>query len=163
MSFLKVNYAEAGTTNTKKEFEPIAEGDYEVYVTEAKIGKSKQGNDMITVTLTVRDDVSQSFQKRKVWDYLVYTDKAKFKLQQVAKALAIPEGTDIATIQDFAKAILYSPFKITIKHSKDEYNGETKVRESISKYSKSEQATQAQKQPDPFQAPTTNNNNSMPF
>lgn len=163
MSFLTVNYSEAGNNNTKKEFEPIAEGTYEAIITEAKIDKSSAGNDMIKVTLTIRDDVQQQFAKRKLWDYLVYSDKAKWKLQQVAKALKIPEGTSINTIQDFAKAVLYSAVKVTIKHRQEEYNGETKTREQISLYSPTEASATNTQTADPFSVPRTQGSTSAPF
>ena len=85
MSFLTVNHNQA-EGNNNREFSPIAEGDYEALISEAKIGKSKSsGNDMITITVTIRDDVNQQFAKRKIWDYLVDTEKAKFKFQKNSK------------------------------------------------------------------------------
>jgi hypothetical protein len=162
MSFLKVNYAEAGNANAKKEFEPIAEGTYEAMFTEAKVGKSSAGNDMITVTLTIRDDVKQQFAKRKVWDYLVYSEKAKWKLQQVSKALVIPEGHEFANIQEFAKAILHSCVKITIKQKTEEYNGETKTREQISTYSPTDFKSNVQTT-DPFQVKPNTSSSDFPI
>jgi hypothetical protein len=149
MSFLKVNHKEA-EGNNNREFTPIAEGDYEAIISEAKIGKSQSGNDMITITLTIRDDVNQQFAKRKIWDYLVYTEKAKFKLQQVAKALKIPDGTNIETIQDFAKAILYSSIRIAIKNREEEYNGQKKTRDYVAAYKEAQTTARSTAQTDPF-------------
>ena len=148
MSFLKVNHSEAETKkNEKREFTPIAEGDYEAVISEAKIEKSSNGNDMIKITLTIRDDVQQQFAKRKLWDYLVDTEKAKFKFQQVAKAIQIPDGTSINTIQEFAKAILFSYVKINVKNREEEYNGEKKVRDYVATYKHTEQKQTPQSNP----------------
>lgn len=159
MSFLTVNHSEGNSKGG--EFQPIPEGTYEAIIKEVEITKSAAGNDMIKVTLVIRDDVQQQAGKRKVWDYLVASEKAKWKLQQVAKALKIPEGTNISTIQDFARAILYASTKITIKHRQEEYNGETKTRESIALYSPSDIPLN-QIPSDPFATPTSPNTSS-PF
>jgi hypothetical protein len=166
MSFLTVNHNQAGGNNNNQQFTPIAEGDYEAIISEAKISTSQSGNPMITVTLTIRDDIQQQFTKRKVWDYLVDTEKAKFKFQQLAKALAIPEGTNIATIQDFAKAIQYACVGITIKNREEEYKGEKKVKDYVSAYKPSKAPARETTQADPFQttpSPQKPSNNDLPF
>jgi hypothetical protein len=161
MSFLTVNHNDAGSNKNNGEFTPIAEGTYEVLVKEAEVTKSKSGNDMIKVTLVIRDDVKQPHQKRKVWDYLVDTEKAKFKFNVLAKALNIPDGSKIATIAEFAKAILYASLRIEIKHEEDNYNGETKIRERIAKYLPTENERGAT---DPFSTSSkTTSNNAIPF
>jgi hypothetical protein len=163
MSFLTVNHNEAGNNNNeKREFTPIAEGEYEVIISEAKITKSSAGNDMITITLTIRDDVNQQFAKRKIWDYLVYTEKAMFKFQQVAKALAIPEGTKIDTIHDFQKAIQFATLRIGIKQREEEYKGEKKVRDYVAVYKRTE-ASARTVQADPFQTPQKTTSNDFPL
>jgi hypothetical protein len=159
MSFLTVNHSEGN--NKSGEFTPIPEGTYEAIIKEVEVTKSSAGNDMIKMTLVIRDDVKQQAGKRKIWDYLVSSEKAKWKFQQVAKALKIPEGTNIATLQDFAKAVLYSSVKITIKHRQEEYNGETKTRESIAVYESTDIPLNASAN-DPFASTPAPTNNS-PF
>jgi hypothetical protein len=165
MGFLTVNHNQAGNNNEKREFTPIAEGEYEAIISEAKIGKSSAGNDMITVTLTIRDDVNQQFAKRKIWDYLVYTEKAMFKFQQVAKALAIPEGTKIDTIHDFAKAIQFASVRISVKNREEEYNGEKKIRDFVATYKEPHAPARQATQADPFQttAPSKTVSNDLPI
>jgi hypothetical protein len=159
--FLQVNHSEANSGG-KKEFEPIAEGKYQAIIKEAEIAKSSSGNDMIKVTLVIRDDVQQQYGKRKVWDYIVASEKAKWKMQQVAKAIGLEQGKQIASIQEFAKEILYKPVTISIKHEQDEYNGETKTRERIGFYDVAE-VPAGNTQSDPFATPPTTNNNVAPF
>jgi hypothetical protein len=134
MSFLTVNHDDAGSNNSKGDFPTIDEGTYEGIIKEVEVTQSKSGNDMIKVTVVIRDDVQQKFGKRKVWDYLVASEKAKWKFNQVAKAIGLDNGAKVATIHEFAKAILFQPVKIKIKHEQDTYNGETKTREKIDRY-----------------------------
>lgn len=158
--FLTVNHNE-GNNGGKKEFELIAEGKYQAIIKEAEVTKSSAGNDMIKVTVVIRDDVRQEFGKRKLWDYVV-PEKARWKAQQIAKAVEIPNGTNINTIQEFAKNILFKPVTITIKHEQEEYNGETKTREKISFYGVTElPSTSTTTSADPFATP--NNNKEIPF
>jgi hypothetical protein len=139
MAFLTVNHNDGSENQNKGNFPPIAEGTYEAIIKEAEVTQSRNGNDMIKVTLVIRDDVKQPHQKRKLWDYFVDTDKAKFKFNVLAKALNIPDGAKISTIAEFAKAILYASVRIEIKHEEEEYDGETKIRERIVKYLPTEQ------------------------
>jgi hypothetical protein len=154
--FLTVNHNE-GNNNEKKEFSPIAEGEYQAIIKEVEVAKSSSGNDMIKLTLVIRDDVKQDFGKRKVWDYLVYTEKTKWKLQQIAKAVQIPNGTNVNTIQEFASVLQYKPVTITIKHEQETYNGETKTRERIKFYDVTKVPTTTSSAPsDPFATPSAN-------
>jgi hypothetical protein len=151
MSFLKVNHEEAGTN----EFQIIAEGEYEAVISEIDVTESKSGNPMLKVTITIRNDVKQPHRKQKLWDYLVATEKAAFKLQQVAKAVGLPNGKDFKTIEDFRNAILYKPVRIKIVHEDNTYNGETKKQARIKVYSLAtvEYATPASA--DPFETKET--------
>lgn len=130
MSFLKVNHSEV----QEKEFEKLPEGEYDVVISAIEKRQSGSGNDMLKLTLTVRADVAQAGQKRKVWDYLVDTEKAKFKFQQVAKALNIPNSKSFTTIDEFAKEILYKAAKVKIKHETSTYNGKVFTNERIANY-----------------------------
>jgi hypothetical protein len=149
--FLTVNHNEAGNN----EYELIAEGKYQAIIKEAEVTKSSSGNDMIKVTVVIRDDVKQPFGKRKVWDYIVASDKAKWKIQQVAKAIELPQGKAFNTIQEFAKEILFKPVTIDVKHEESTYNGETKTKERIAFYDVASVGVTTPSSADPFSAPTT--------
>jgi hypothetical protein len=157
--FLTVNHNEANNGGGGN-FQPIAEGTYEAIIKEAEVTKSSSGNDMIKLTLVIRDDVRQQFGKRKIWDYIV-PDKVAWKVQQLSKALKFEQGKQFATIQEYAKEILFKSLKIKIKHEEETYNGETKTRERIALYDTSDIPSSSQ-QSDPFQAPPTQSNAS-PF
>lgn len=162
MSFLTVDHNDAGNQNNG-DFPTIDEGTYEAIIKEVEVAQSKSGNDMIKVTLVIRDDVKQSFAKRKVWDYLVVTDKTKWKLNQVAKAIGMANGAKVATIQDFAKSILFGEVKIEIKHEEDNYSGETKIRERVAKYSETDQKRKDGNDPFANQPTTGASNSPIPF
>jgi hypothetical protein len=109
-------------------FEPITPGEYEVIVTKAEVTKAKtSGNPMIKVQATIRDDVGQDFQKRILFDNIVFADNTIWKGQQVLKALDIPDGTEINSIEEFAELISYKAAKMKVKH--EEYQG--KINERI--------------------------------
>lgn len=130
MGFLTVNHNDA----PQREYEKLPEGEYEVVISEVEKRKSTSNNDMLKVTFTVRSDIEQQGKKRKVFDYLVDTEKAKFKFQQLAKALQFPNDKSFNTIEEFAKAILFEPARITVKHERSEYNGKTYTNERVSAY-----------------------------
>jgi hypothetical protein len=162
MSFLTVDHNDAGNQNNG-DFPTIDEGSYEAIIKEVEVTQSKSGNDMIKVTLVIRDDVKQSFAKRKIWDYLVVTEKTKWKLNQVAKAIGMANGAKVASIQEFAKQILFGEVKITIKHEQETYNGETKTRERISNYAETEQKRKDGNDPFASQPTAGASNNAIPF
>lgn len=120
MSFLRTDYSNTG------DFAALPIGEYEVFVTDVKIKPTSTGKQMLNVKLTIRDDVEQAGQKRNFFDNLVVQDNMMWKFNQVAKAVELEEGTDIATPEDFAAAIMYKACRIKNKH--EQYNGETQDR-----------------------------------
>lgn len=117
MGFLKVNYDEAGG------FELLPNGDYECMVSEVKVTESSTGKPMLKATLTIRDDIEQQGQKRKLFDNMVEQENMMWKFQQVAKAAQVPNDADIPSLSDFAAAIQYKPVRVTL--GQRVYNGET--------------------------------------
>jgi hypothetical protein len=117
MGFLRTDYSNTG------DFAPLPIGEYECFVSKVETTESSNGNPMLKVTLTVRDDVEQPGQKRKFFDNMVETEKMMWKFNQVAKAAQLEEGIDLETLADFAAAIQYKPVRIKNKHTV--YNGET--------------------------------------
>lgn len=116
MGFLKVNYDEAGG------FDVLPVGDYECMVSEVKVTESSTGKPMLKATLTIRDDIEQGGQKRKIFDNMVEQENMMWKFQQVAKAAGIPNNADLDTLSDFAGAIQFKPVRISL--GQRTYNGE---------------------------------------
>lgn len=69
-----------------KERKIISEGDYDFQVSMAVEKISKSGNEMIELILDVYD---QDGNKYKVWDYLVSTPKALFKIKNFCEAVGL--------------------------------------------------------------------------
>ena len=151
MSFLKINYEEAGGG----EFEIIAEGDYECVVAEAEVTESKAGNPMLKLTVTIRSDVKQPHRKQKLWDYLVASEKAAFKFQQVGKAVGLPNGKDFKTLEEYRNAILYKAVKVKVVHEESEYQGEKRKQARIKSYSLATVEYSAPATKDPFDVGST--------
>lgn len=121
MGFLKTDY-----TDVNAGFSALPIGEYECIISKVEMTKAQSGNQMIKVTLTVRDDIEQEGRKRKFFDNLVVLDNMMWKFQQVSKAVQLPAGQDIATPEDFAQAIQYKPVRIKNKH--EMYNDEKQDR-----------------------------------
>lgn len=152
MSFLKVSHEEAGGG----QFELIAEGEYETVIADVEVTESKSGNPMLKLTVTIRNDVKQPHRKQKLWDYLVATEKAMFKFHQVAKAVALPNGKDFKSIEEFRNAILYKAVRVNVVHEENEYQGEKRKQARIKSYSLATIEYANPTSADPFAGGTSN-------
>lgn len=143
MSFFTYDPKQAGSG-----FEALPVGDYEAVVSGVEVKTSSTGNPMLTLTLTIRDDVAQEGQKRKVFDHLVQTEKAMFKFHQVAKALGWGEGDKADTLADFARKVQFQAVCINLKQ--EEYNGNLQNRVTTYKPATVAYGGQGGQQLDPF-------------
>jgi len=151
--FFTVNHEEA----KGGEFPPLPIGEYEVIVSNAEIKESKNGNPMIKLEMTVRDDLDQEGKRRKIWDQLVFTEGAKWRIQQAYKAFGFDNGHKFSSLQDVAKALLYKPVRVKIKHEKyTNDQGDTKITERVDYYMNSHVPNVAvQTGADPFAIPSS--------
>jgi len=126
MGFFNTNYSEVGS------FELVPEGEYEAVISDVKKTTSKNsGAPMLKVTYTIRTDVEQPAQKRKMFDNLVQMDSTIFKFQQLSKAVGIAEGLDIETLEDFAKLIKFKAVRIKVTHRLNDYNGKEEMQANV--------------------------------
>lgn len=126
MGLFTVNHSEAGG------FEPIKPGTYEAVITEVEVKTFGTGSQGIKATLTIRDDVDQQFQKRKIFDNLVLTDSAMFKFQQYAKAVGMPEGYSPETLEEMAGNMKFKAVKVKISNETYETNsGEERIQDRV--------------------------------
>lgn len=146
MSFLKVNHEQAGGGD----YEMVAEGEYEVVISDAEVTESKSGNPMLKLTVTIRNDVKQPHRKQKLWDYLVATEKAMFKFHIVAKAVGLPNGKDFKSIEEYRNAILFKAVRINVVHEESEYQGEKRKQARIKTYALATVEYNAPTAKDPF-------------
>lgn len=107
-------------------FDLLPAGDYEVIISSTEVTESSAGNPMIKAVLTIRNDVEQEGQKRKLFENYVATEKAMFKFHQVAKALEWGQGEGVANLEEFAERILYQAVKVKLKVGKPQNGYEAK-------------------------------------
>ena len=123
MSLFSVNYEAA------EQFSSVENGTYEVVVTTAEQSASKTGTDFLDIRLKIRDDFQQKFRNNlifdKVWINKQTLQYPEWALQRYAKAVKIPEGVEINTIEQFLDIIKGKTLKVTVKNEQSESNGVT--------------------------------------
>jgi hypothetical protein len=141
-------------------FEALPISEYECVITDIKESVAQSGNEMLTLTLTVRDDVDQPGHKRKFFDYLVFTEKAMFKVHQVLKAVGTEQGQQFDTNMDIARHLIHKPIRVKNKH--ETYEGEK--RDKIAFYKPSQASGDFEvPEGDPFSSSTTISDEDLPF
>ena len=133
MALFSVNYEAA------EQFSSIEDGTYEVVVEQAA---SQSGTDFLDIRLKIRDDFQQKFRNNlifdKVWINKQTLQYPEWALQRYAKAIKIPEGVEINTIEQFLGLITGKTLKVTVKNEQSEYNGKTYDNLNIKKMEQSE-------------------------
>lgn len=136
MSLFSVNYEAA------EQFSSVENGTYEVVVATAEQSASKTGTDFLDIRLKIRDDFQQKFRNNlifdKVWINKQTLQYPEWALQRYAKAVKIPEGVEINTIEQFLDIIKGKTLKITVKNEQSESNGVTYDNLNIKKMEQSE-------------------------
>lgn len=136
MSLFSVNYEAA------EQFSSVENGTYEVVVATAEQSASKTGTDFLDIRLKIRDDFQQKFRNNlifdKVWINKQTLQYPEWALQRYAKAVKIPEGVEINTIEQFLDIIKGKTLKVTIKNEQSESNGVTYDNLNIKKMEQSE-------------------------
>lgn len=69
-----------------KDFAPIPAGDYFCKCTDVEVGESSNGNEMWTLTWTIQEG---EYQQRRLFDRLVFTEKAMPRIKLVCSRLGI--------------------------------------------------------------------------
>lgn len=136
MSLFSVNYEAA------EQFSSVENGTYEVVVATAEQSASKSGTDFLDIRLKIRDDFQQKFRNNLIFDK-VWINKStltypEWALQRYAKAVKIPEGVEINTIEQFLNLLKGKTLKVTVKNEQSEYNGTTYDNLNIKKMEQSE-------------------------
>lgn len=116
MAFLTTNHKVAEEqVNSQPSFGPLEEGWYEVFITgvDPNIVSSQKGTPGIEVVFTVRDDVEQDGQRKKVWETLWVSPKAMVRIYQLLKVVGVPDGEDLEK-EDIVKALKGKPVQIEV-------------------------------------------------
>jgi len=131
-----INFKKIGQDAGNTDFQPLPEGRYNVKITAAEVGKSKNGNDMITVTFDV---VEGKFTNRKLWSNFTLTDKAYVYIYTLLKAI----GSDLideenVSTNDIATALVGGKCSLLAGVDNNTLNG--KPRNTVSGYKSLEEA-----------------------
>lgn len=121
MSFFKFD-----SENVSTGFELVAEGKYEVTITNAEEGKTQAGKDKLTVEFEIRSDVNQPHQGQKIL-YNVFTFEHEVAVQIVngfIKSCGFPHGVDFKSPKDMADQLFGKNLEITVKHEEYTKDGE---------------------------------------
>lgn len=114
-------------------------GDYEMVISDMEMVTNSNGNTSIKTTLIVRNDLDQAYKNKNLWRNMWKAKQPNendckvggFQFRQImemSKAAKLPTGVNYETLDDWFRALLHKPVRVTLKHS--EYNG--KSREEIS-------------------------------
>ena len=87
MTFFSTNKSQASTG----EFEPVDKGTYEVFISSVEKHTFNTGANGLNLVFTIRGDVEQGFANRKLFDRLVCSEKAMFRLNNIAAATDMTE------------------------------------------------------------------------
>lgn len=136
MALFSVNYEAA------EQFSSIEDGTYEVVVFSAEQSASRLGTDFLDIRLKIRDDFQQKFRNNlifdKVWINKQTLQYPEWALQRYAKAVKIPQGIEINTIEQFLDIIKGKTLKVTVKNEQSESDGKTYDNLNIKKMEQSE-------------------------
>ena len=136
MALFSVNYEAA------EQFSSIEDGTYEVVVAQAEQAASRTGTDFLDIRLKIRDDFQQKFRNNlifdKVWINKQTLQYPEWALQRYAKAVKIPQGIEINTIEQFLDIIKGKTLKVTVKNEQSESDGKTYDNLNIKKMEQSE-------------------------
>ena len=102
----------------KKRLSHLEEGDYQVRIKDWKFETSKAGNEMINLQL---EEVET---KNYIWDYLVFTPKAQWKIKQFIPAICKELEKSVYMDESFMNAIVGEHLWANL--GTDTYDGKTK-------------------------------------
>lgn len=120
----------------------IEPGVYEAIVQNTSEEFSQGGKKYIAVSLTIRNDVTQQFQNKKI-EYKVWTTNkqgvntidgyVEYQVALISKCCGLPQVIDVNSVYELSKMWIGKPIRITVEE--DDYNDKhymkvTKIQES---------------------------------
>lgn len=125
-------------TNSSKASEGSSlkpEGDYEILIESAEVKTLPSGTPTISFRYVIRNDVGQGYKNGKIFHNVwkkkepneddLSVDGFNFgQLMAIAKAAALPDGQDYASLADFLAALIGKPMRVHLFHRQGN-NGNT--------------------------------------
>lgn len=107
----------------------IADGTYEVLITQTSEGATKSGSEYAEFRLTVRNDIDQKHKNQivfhKVWKA---KDTGKYNMASfntIGKFAQLQKGKTYTSLEDLLNDYVGRPLKVTVKNETSDYNGQT--------------------------------------
>ncbi len=131
-----VNFKKVGENAGNTDFQPLPEDRYNVKITAAVVGATKNNNEMITVTFDV---VEGKYTNRKLWSNFTLTEKAFVYLFSLLKAIGsdLIDSEDVET-DDIAKALVGGQCSVMASIESNTQTG--KPRNTVSSFKSLEEA-----------------------
>lgn len=126
MGLFDVDYNNAGSAGH------VPPGFYEVYVSDYQIGRSRAGNEIISLFYTVREDINQPSQGGKLnYDNFNVIPTSKWRMDAFARAVGIPDGTPINSAVEWANLMVNKDLivKVVMGTPNDKGNAYPEVKE----------------------------------
>lgn len=112
----------------------IPQGEYECIITNAEVRQTPSQKWKVSLTLTIRNDVQQGSQNRTLFMDIwrkkepnandAQVEGFNFaQLMNIAKAAAIPDGTNFESLADFLRTLVGRLLRVTVTHRA--YGGRT--------------------------------------
>ena len=116
--------------------ELIPVGEYEVFVKDCFQNFTKGGTEYIDLQLQIREDIEQPAQKRRIFEKLWLSEKAKgftYRIMSVISRIAgIPDGQEFADINELGAALKGKFMRVKVRH--EQGNGDYPARERVQKW-----------------------------
>lgn len=104
------------TKEAPRDFSPVAEGFYEVYVDAVDKAVSMGELEKGAIRLKVRDDVDQPEKDRLIFVNLNTNPNIAWKLSAIATAAGVESGTGFETLDDYLQALKGASMKVKVAH-----------------------------------------------
>jgi hypothetical protein len=102
-------------SNTGNSFEPLKEGEYEVFPIAFDSKMSTSGNEMVVFNYKVREDVEQEGKGKEIkFDNFVATPTAAWRINSASKAADMEHGVEYETLSDWAKAFKGKAIRVVV-------------------------------------------------
>lgn len=132
MSLFKTDYSNTGNNN----YDTLPTDNYEVIIEDVTENATPSGAETLQLKLRVRKDLDKALPETngKYHNRIVFMDNWKRKatkdydwesIQDIFKAVGVPEGQEYNSIDDVRNALINKPANVYVKEEDNEYNGKT--------------------------------------
>lgn len=113
----------------------VKEGKYEAVIQSVGEQATKSGSESIHFNMVIRNDINQAYKNSHIWiDFWKSRQTGQYNmdhLQYVLRAIGVPEGTAINSIEQFFNICTGKPVLIDVKVEESEYNGQKQERNRV--------------------------------